>query len=429
MEIRKLSLRDFRNIRELELEPHPGVNIVYGNNAQGKTNLMEAIWLLTGQKSFRQTRESDFVRFGQGRGEISARFFASGREQEAKLLLAGGKRSASLNGIPAAVGELTGRFFAVVFSPTELSLVKEGPSLRRAFLDGAISQVMPRYLRTLSDLGRVTFQRNSLLSDMARFPSLDEGLLEVWDRSFARLSYSILHARLRYLRRLDPFAREIYRGISGGKEELSLRYLPSVEGDWLELSEEEGVERILAALEGSRREDLRNGFTTLGPHRDDLEILVGGISARAYGSQGQQRSCALTLKLAECRVIREVSGEEPVVLLDDVLSELDKTRRDYFLSGLAPGQLFITCCDRAGFASIRDGITWRIRDGALAGTRRLAPRPPREEGGKPPPGRKGKAPPEEKPGGKPKGGKARAPAPGGKGPGGKESPRDGPPGG
>ncbi len=374
MHITRLSIRDFRNIGEMELEPWNGVNIIYGNNAQGKTNLVEAIYLLTGQKSFRQTRESDLVRFGQPSGEISARFFCGGREQEIRLALEGGKRTALLNGLPVGVGELTGRFFAVVFSPTELSLVKEGPSQRRAFLDGAISQVMPRYVRTLADLSRVTFQRNSLLYDMARNPSMDEGLLEVWDRSLARLSYSIINARCRYLARLAPYAGEIYQGISGGKETLSLGYRCSIPGDWGGIGEREGEALIQEALEKSRREDLKNGFTTLGPHRDDLELLVNGVSARAYGSQGQQRSCALTLKLAECRVIREVAGEEPVILLDDVLSELDKTRRDYFLAGLAPGQLFITCCDRAGFRSIREGSTWRIKEGSLAARRRIVHR-------------------------------------------------------
>ena len=143
-------------------------------------------------------------------------------------------------------------------------------------------------------------------------------------------------------------------------------------GDWGGIPEEEGEALILAALEKARREDLRNGYTTVGPHRDDMDILVNGVSARAFGSQGQQRSCALTLKLSECRVIEEVAGEQPVILLDDVFSELDKSRRDYFLSGLAKGQLFITCCDRTGFSAIQSGVTWRVRDGALAARRRIA---------------------------------------------------------
>ncbi len=374
MVIRELSIRDFRNIERLELEPGDGVNVIYGDNAQGKTNLVEALYLLTGQKSFRQTKESDFVRFGQKRGEITARFFGGGREQEARLILEGGKRAAALNDLPVNIGELTGRFFAVVFSPSELSLIQDGPSQRRAFLDGAITQVMPRYQKTMSDLSRVLFQRNSLLYDLSRHPGMDEGLLEVWDRSFAKLSYSIVNARCRYLCRLAPFGEEIYRNISGGKEAFTMAYQCSVPGDWGQLGEQEGEKLILQALEKARREDLKNGYTTLGPHRDDIDLRVNGISARAYGSQGQQRSCALTLKLAECQVIQQVAGEQPVILLDDVLSELDKTRRDYFLSGLAPGQLFITCCDRAGFSSIQNGITWRIQGGELAARRRILPR-------------------------------------------------------
>ena len=375
MVITKLSIRNFRNIASLELEPGDGVNVIYGDNAQGKTNLVEALFLLTGQKSFRQTKESEFVRFGEKKGEINARFFAGGREQEVSLTLEGGKRSALLNGLPLGVGELTGRFFAVVFSPAELSLVRDGPSQRRGFLDSAITQVMPRYQKTMSDLSRVLFQRNSLLSDMARHPGMDDSLLAVWDRSFAKLSYSIINARARFLARLAPFGEEIYRGISGGKESFSVAYQCSIPGEWGAVPEEEGEAVILSALERSRREDLKNGCTTVGPHRDDMDLRVNGISARAFGSQGQQRSCALTLKLAECRLIQEVAGEQPVILLDDVLSELDKTRKQYLLSGLASGQLFITCCDRSGFSAIgKDGVTWRIREGQLAARQKIVSR-------------------------------------------------------
>lgn len=364
--ITKLSIRNFRNIAALDLIPGSSVNVIHGDNAQGKTNLVEALFLLTGQKSFRQTKESEFVRFGERRGEIAAHFFAEGREQEVSLTLEGGRRTALLNGIPLGVGELTGKFLAVVFSPAELSLVRDGPSQRRAFLDSAITQVMPRYQKTMADLSRALFQRNSLLSDMARNPSLDDGLLAVWDRSFAKLSYSIINARARFLARLAPFGEAIYRDISGGKETFSMAYQCSIPGEWGSIPEGEGEALILDALERSRRDDLKNYCTTVGPHRDDLDLRVNGISARAFGSQGQQRSCALTLKLAECRLIREVSGEQPVILLDDVLSELDRARRKYLLSGLAEGQLFITCCDRTGFSAIKDGATWRIKEGQLA---------------------------------------------------------------
>lgn len=374
MVITSLSVRDFRNIPSLDLEPSPAVNIIYGDNAQGKTNLIEALYLLTGQKSFRQNRESVFVRFGMEKAVIRAGFFAGGRNQQVVLTVKEGKRSAVLNEIPVSVGELTGRFFAVVFSPVELSLVQSGPSQRRAFLDSAIAQVMPRYQKTVTDLSRVLFQRNRLLYDISHRLAPDDGLLEVWDKSFSRLSYSVINARCRYLSRLSPLAEDIYRGISGGKEGLTMAYHSSIPAEWGKIKEEEGEELIFSALRKVREEDIKNGCTTLGPHRDDLDLWLDGVPVRTYGSQGQQRSCALTLKLAECGVIREVAGEQPVVLLDDVLSELDKGRREYLLSGLAEGQLFITCCDRSGFSAIQSGVTWQIKEGTLAGKRRIGPK-------------------------------------------------------
>lgn len=374
MVVTSLSVRDFRNIPMLDLEPSPTVNIIHGDNAQGKTNLIEALYLLTGQKSFRQNRESVFVRFGKEKAVIQADFFAGGRQQQVSLTVKEGKRTAALNEIPVSVGELTGRFFAVVFSPVELSLVQSGPSQRRAFLDSAIAQVMPRYQKTVADLSRVLFQRNRLLYDISHRLAPADGLLEVWDKSFSRLSYSVINARCRYLSRLSPLAEDIYRGISGGKEVLSMAYHPSIPGEWGSLSEKEGEELIFSQLQKAREEDSKNGCTTLGPHRDDLDLWLDGVPVRTYGSQGQQRSCALTLKLAECGVIREVAGEQPVVLLDDVLSELDKGRREYLLSGLAEGQLFITCCDRSGFSAIKSGVTWQIKEGALAGKRRIGPK-------------------------------------------------------
>lgn len=378
MIITSLTIQDFRNIPSLTLEPSPTVNVIHGNNAQGKTNLIEALYLLTGQKTFRQSRDTDLIRFTKKKALISAGFFSSSRPQQVTLTLEPGKRSATLNDLPLPVGELTGRFFAVVFSPAGLSLVRDGPSQRRAFLDSAITQVMPRYQKTMSDLSRVLSQRNTLLYDLSHRLAPDDGLLDVWDRSFAKLSYSVINARCRYLSRLSPVAEEIYRGISGGREAFSMSYHPSVAGDWGKVKEQEGEEVILEALRKTREEDLKNGYTTLGPHRDDLDLWVDGAAVRSFGSQGQQRSCALTLKLAECGVIREVAGEQPVILLDDVLSELDKTRRDYLLAGLAEGQLFITCCDRTGFSAIRSGMTWQIKGGELGGKRRINPRPKKQ---------------------------------------------------
>ncbi|MEG1778415.1 MAG: DNA replication and repair protein RecF, partial [Angelakisella sp.] len=246
--------------------------------------------------------------------------------QQATLTM-GGKRSATLNELSCPPSELTGRFFAVVFSPTELGLIKDGPSVRRAFLDNAISQVMPRYIKTLISMNRALFQRNSLLLDIRREGTKEE-LLDTWDRSFARLAFIIINARRRYVMRLLPHAQRFYEGISSGRESLSVLYRCSIEIP-LGVTSAIGEQAILEALQRSRSEDIRNGYTTVGPHRDDLEIAVNGSSARSFASQGQQRSCALTLKLAECAVIKEVSGETPIILLDDVFSELDNGRRAF----------------------------------------------------------------------------------------------------
>lgn len=375
MELEQLKIKNFRNIRELTLTPGEGVNVIYGDNAQGKTNLIEAIYLFTGQKSFRQAKESDFILFGETKAELFVTFFAGGRSQEATLSI-GGKKTATLNELPVTPSELTGRFFAVVFSPAELSLVQDGPALRRNFLDNAISQVMPRYIKTMASLNRALYQRNSLLADI-RWHNGREDLLDTWDHSFSRLSYIVINARRRYVARLAPYAAQFYRDIAGGKEEFSLLYQSSLVIDWENQTTHQAEEAILAELQKNRGEDLKNGFTTLGPQRDDLDFSIAGTSARSFGSQGQQRSCALALKLAECSLIREICGEAPIVLLDDVFSELDKSRRDYFIHRVDKGQVFITSCDRTGLRSFAGSNRIHIVEGAVS-----PPKKPKRQGNK-----------------------------------------------
>ena len=371
MRLRQLKIENFRNLAAVELAPAEGVNVIYGENAQGKTNLIEAIYLLTGQKSFRAAKESDYLRFGSGVARIEADFTCQNREKTAALAF-GSKKLAWLSGVECAPSELTGEFLAVVFSPGELALIQEGPAERRAFLDGAISQVMPRYLATLGTMSRILLQRNTLIADMQKSgnTAMMEPLLETWDRSLARAAYSICHARARFLKRLAPPAAEIYESICKRADQpFSLTYQPSIpapEGaDWAEISPAEGEAHIRAALAAARSEDYKNYCTTIGPHRDNMEVGIAGISARSFGSQGQQRSCALALKLAQCRVMEETLGEAPIILLDDVLSELDRTRRDYFLHGEHPGQVFITCCDRGAARALCDGAAFRMKEGQL----------------------------------------------------------------
>lgn len=371
MRLTRLKTENFRNLAAVDFSPAPGVNVIYGENAQGKTNLIEAIYLLTGQKSFRAARENDYLRFGSGVARIEAEFTCQNREKTAALAY-GSKKLAWLSGVECAPSELTGEFLAVVFSPGELALIQEGPAERRTFLDGAISQVMPRYMTTLAAMSRILLQRNTLITDMQKSGNyaMMEPLLETWDRSLAKVAFSICHARARFLRRLAPPAAEIYESICKRADQpFSLSYQPSIPGpkgaDWADVSPTEGEAHIRAVLAAARSEDYKNYCTTLGPHRDNMEVAIAGISARNFGSQGQQRSCALALKLAQCRVMEETLGEAPIILLDDVLSELDKTRRDYFLHGEHPGQVFITCCDRGAARTLGEGAAFRMKEGQL----------------------------------------------------------------
>ena len=361
MRIDRVRLHDFRNIAAMELSLCDGANIIYGQNGQGKTNLIEALWLFTGAKSFRGARDAQLVRFGQPQAALEAAFFAGERDQEATLTIES-RRTATLNGVPLkAPSELAGRFCAVVFSPSHLSLIKNGPAEKRRFLDTSICQLKPRFLHVLAQYQRALDQRNRLLKDVAYETSLFD-TLDIWDAHLASYAAVVVKTRASYLEKLGPFARGIYAGISGEKERLDFRYVPTLGGD-AEGEIPELEERMRAALRAGRGEDVRARITTAGPHRDDVDITLDGQSARAYGSQGQQRSCVLALKLAECEMMRETLGEYPVVLLDDVMSELDVARRDYLLNSLSGRQLVITCCDDAIFRNLDRGLGVRVEDG------------------------------------------------------------------
>lgn len=358
MHIVSLAADGFRNLAPTVLDPDRGVNIFYGDNAQGKTNLLEAIWLFTGGRSFRGAKDRELVAFSGDCARLALRFFAEEREQEAKLTVAG-RRQAERNGISLrSPTELAGRFCAVVFSPAHLSLVKDGPEARRRFLDAAYCPLRPAYIRTMAEYARALAQRNALL----RSGTAEAALLAPWDEQVAALGARVAAARRAYIRRLAPAAYAIYRGLSGDKEELSVSYdTPLPEADTPEVAA-----ALYDALCAHRRDDLAAGFTTCGPHRDDLTLTINGLSARRFGSQGQQRSVVLALKLAEAAILRDVSGEPPVVLLDDVMSELDPSRQDYILNHLSGWQVFITCCDPAAIVRSTGGAAFRVSAGTVS---------------------------------------------------------------
>ena len=371
MKITRLVLEDYRNIAHMELSPGEGVNIIYGDNAQGKTNLIESIWLLSGAKSFRGCREGELIRLGQQRARIQAAFYGTGRDQSIQLEF-GQRRRILLNEIGlSSQSKLSGALYVVVFSPTHLSLVKDGPAQRREFLDTTICQLKPQYHKVLADYGRVLTQRAALLRDLP-YNSYLADTLDIWDQHLARLTAVIIKTRYTYLRRLSAFAAQIYEGISQNKETLTLSYETRAAEN---LDEENLLSQVSQAIRAARGEDTRAGATTVGAHRDDIAMNINGLSARSFGSQGQQRSVVLALKLAECAMIENLTGEVPVVLLDDVMSELDGARRDYLLNSLLGRQIFITCCDQSLFSGIQQGYSFHIEEGRLLGEDIISQKP------------------------------------------------------
>ena len=366
MEISRIEAENYRNIKKMELIPSPGVNIIYGDNGQGKTNLIEAIWLFTGARSFRSAKENDLICFGENALKLSISFTKEEREQSASIYLPRkGKKQFQLNyvDLPSQTS-LTGEVYAVVFSPAHLSLGQDGPEVRRRFLDTAICQLMPRYVDILGRYNRVLHQRNALLKglrqDRGYSPQGTEVILGVFDEALSRLAASIIRARRKYVERLKKAASQIYEGISSQSETMGLEYRKGTDQD-----QEISPQNILDQLQQGREADIAAAATLIGPHRDDLSILVGGLDARSFGSQGQKRSCVLSLKLAESAIIEETTGQRPIVLLDDVMSELDASRRDYLLNSLMGKQVFITCCDTAYFHSLKNGKCFHIAGGSL----------------------------------------------------------------
>lgn len=359
MKIKSIELDGFRNIDSLRLE-FDDVNIIYGENAQGKTNLLEAIYMFTGAKSFRGARDRELVGFNREEARLKLSFESFGREQTAQLDIKG-RRVATLNGVKKkSATELGDELKAVIFSPAHLSMVKDGPEQRRRFIDNALCQLKSNYRNLLKEYNRCLSQRNMLLKDIPSNPELKD-MLYIWDRNLARAGAKIIYQRQKYIEALLPYADGIFNGLSQGREQLSLE----LKGEFAypDCDTAELEKRLIIAFDRSRTSDIINRITTVGPHRDDMEIKINGMSARSYGSQGQQRSCVLALKLAEASLLKEKTGEEPITLLDDVMSELDENRQDYILNHIKNSQVFITCCDVNQVLRLKEGKTFHIVKG------------------------------------------------------------------
>ncbi|MBR5135317.1 MAG: DNA replication/repair protein RecF [Clostridia bacterium] len=359
MNVTALSAVAFRNLKDVSITPCDGMNIFYGDNAHGKTNLLEAVWLMTGGKSFRGSKDADMVMFSNESATIGMTFEARGRRQQIDMTI-DKRRHVSLNGLPQATPKrLTGQFCAVIFSPDHLSLIKDGPEERRKFVDAACCQLRPTFMKVLSEYTRLLTQRNTMIKSVKNGEmAFDEVLFDAFDERLAVSGEAVRQYRRDYIEKLTPFATAVYGGLSKGREPFTLCY---------EQSGEEG-KSIIDALRAHRHIDMRAGFTTVGPHRDDLTVMIGDSSARLFGSQGQQRSAVLALKLAEASLLAQSYDEKPIILLDDVMSELDSSRQDYILNHLEGFQVFITCCDPTAILNMKRGAVFHIENGRVERT-------------------------------------------------------------
>lgn len=320
--VTRVGLRDWRSFCERTLDVAPGLTVLCGPNATGKTNTVEALQLLTAGASFRNPRTQDLVREGAPSGRVAARLEGDGRVVDVSCEVGGGKRRFVRNDKPCRPADLSATLMSVLFCPDDLSFVKAGAKYRRDELDAFGAQASAGYRKVARSYARSIEQRNRLLKE----PVPDMGLLEAWNASVALGGATLLHARLSMFMRLRRHVRDVYAQVGGG-EELDCGYVSTLGTGLEDLARDELRDLFLDRLEELREEELRRGMTLVGPQRDDVAFTVRGRDARTFGSQGQQRSVVLAWKMAEVAVAREVLGEQPLLLLDDVMSELDEKRR------------------------------------------------------------------------------------------------------
>lgn len=333
MILKSVALSHFRNYDDLYIEFDRGTNILYGDNAQGKTNVLESIYVSGTTKSHKGSKDREVIQFGQDEAHIRTVVEKSGLDYQIDMHLKKNKsKGIAINRMPIKkASELFGILNIVFFSPEDLNIIKNGPSERRRFLDVELCQLDKIYLYNLTKYNKVLNQRNRLLKDIHFRPELMD-TLAVWDMQLIEYGKKIINTRKKFVEELNGIVYEIHKNISGNKEELVLKYEPDVFEENMEVE-----------LERCKEKDLKFGQTSVGPHRDDLCFMIQDIDVRKFGSQGQQRSCALSLKLSEIELVKNSIKETPILILDDVLSELDSNRQNFLLNSIHDIQTVITC--------------------------------------------------------------------------------------
>ena len=341
MTIESIELKNYRNYEELHMELSQGTNILYGDNAQGKTNILESLYLCGTTKSHRGTKDKDMIQFGKDESHIEVKVEKKGITYQIDMHLKKNKaKGIAINRIPIKkASELFGILNVVFFSPEDLNIIKNGPAERRRFIDLELSQLDKVYLNDLGNYNRIVNQRNKLLKDLSVQPSLKD-TLDIWDIQMAEYGRKIIDKRSEFIKELNETVRKIHGNLTGGLEELNVIYEPDCTAEKLE-----------STICANRERDMRMRLTSAGPHRDDLCVMANGIDIRKYGSQGQQRTAALSLKLSEIYIVKRKIKDTPVLLLDDVLSELDSSRQNYLLDSISDIQTLITCTGLDDFIS------------------------------------------------------------------------------
>ncbi|MDO4731629.1 MAG: DNA replication/repair protein RecF [Clostridia bacterium] len=364
MKIKNISFINYRNLQNDNLIIDNDVNVIYGDNAQGKTNLLELIWLFTGGKSFRGAKDRELIKFGENQTRISLDFLSLKRHNQIKInfnsISKDVKKTICLNDVlKKSSSEIIGSFLSVVFSPSHLSLVKNGPLLRRNFIDAAICQLDPSYPFYLSKYNKILNHRNVLIKNSFGKTNYLNSQFDVWDYQLSSVGTYIINKRLDYCNKLKNYTDSIYKDLCFDNENLSINYKMSFECNSCIIDD------YYNSLCKKRSSDINLGFTTVGCHRDDLIVKINDMNAKNFASQGQQRFIVLALKLAEAKILEDVSGEKPVVLLDDVLSELDKKRQKYLLDNIGSFQVFITCCELNDLIKNSNAKIFKIKSGAF----------------------------------------------------------------
>lgn len=367
MIVKRLTLDYFRSYVHLDAAFDPRVNLIWGDNAQGKTNLLEALEYLSCGRTHRARYDKELILFGVDEAFVKAEVNANGRDVCLEAQIPRGKsRQFRCNGVRLkTAGELSGHLTTVLFSPADLELIREGSAARRRFLDSAISQLRPRYAQALAEYTRLYEHKTRILRDWQENPSLLSAL-DDFNLRMAQTGAILIHYRAHFVRRLMENAPAIHADFSGAREALGLSYETVSTVDDPLAPAKTILDRLLVHQDAHRQAELDSRQCLSGPHKDDLTVLLSGVPARTYASQGQTRTAALSLKLAQREIFQQETGEWPVLLLDDVLSELDPRRQAFVLNRIRGGQVFITCCEQEKLDALEGGRSFRVRDGVLS---------------------------------------------------------------